>query len=110
MEKQNKTISINGELYVRADSIEPDTSCIGDIKIVVADRGFVYIGIVEEIEGFIRMTNAYNIRVWGTTRGLGELVHGPKPNTKLDSVGSLKIPNRAVLSNIDVEQSEWNSL
>jgi hypothetical protein len=66
-------------------------------QIVVADRGFVYVGKTV-IEGdYVRMTNARNIRVWGTTNGLGELVGGPTPSTKLDTVGEVLIPLRAVI-------------
>jgi hypothetical protein len=98
--------------YIRADA-QPDTK--GDIKIVVADRGFVYVGYVEPTAEtsdayFTVMKKAHNIRVWGTTKGLGELVSGPTSSTKLDKVGSIKIPNRAVISIIDVEQSKWKLL
>jgi hypothetical protein len=47
------------------------------------------------------------LRVWGTTKGLGELVNGPLSGTKLDKVGILRIPNRAIISIIDVEQKAW---
>ena len=90
--------------YVRKDSFK---ALEGDIKIVVADRGYVYIGTVEECDDFVKMSNAKNIRYWGTTKGLGELVNGPLLNTKLDAVGSLKIPNRAIISIIDVDQKAW---
>lgn len=53
--------------------------------------------------------NAHNIRVWGTSEGLGELVrNGPTSDTKLDSVGTVRAPMRAVISVIDSEASKWN--
>ena len=100
-----ETITIDDVKYVRADSIT-----IGDIKIVVADRGFVYVGSVEEFDGFVKLTRASNIRAWGTSKGLGELVGGPLTGTKLDKVGVVKIPLRAVISIIDVEQEKWKLL
>lgn len=100
-----ETIMIDDVKYVRADAI-PETD--GEIKIVVADRGFVYIGYIEEEEDFIKLKSAHNIRVWGTT--LGELVNGPTSSTKIDKVGTIRIPNRAVISIIDVEQSKWKTL
>jgi hypothetical protein len=107
MSKPN-TIKIDEVEYVRADSV---TATEGDIKIIVVDRGFVYVGRMRaEMVGtsdFIVLSTAKNIRVWGTTKGLGELVSGPLSNTKLDSVGTVRIPMRAVISVIDVEQSKW---
>jgi len=47
--------------------------------------------------------------VWGTTKGLGELaLNGPLPNTKLDVVGTVRAPARAVISMIDTEATKWN--
>jgi len=98
-----KTIKIDDVEYVRKDAIKDD-----GIKIAVLDRGFVYIGYVT-IEGdFLYLHHAKNIRVWGTTKGIGELVSGPTKDTKLDSVGNITVPIRALISLIDVEQSKWN--
>ena len=104
------SIKIDEVEYVRKDSI---TATDGDIKIVVLDRGFVYVGQVTEPEtenGMIIIKNAKNIRQWGTTKGLGELVSGPLANTKLDNVGTVRAPSRALISLIDVEQARWNLL
>ena len=77
------------------------------LAIVVLDRGFVYIGKVT-IEGdWCVIENAKNIRVWGTTKGLGELVSGPTSTTKLDQVGTVRAPMRAVISVIDVDSAKW---
>jgi len=100
-------IMINGRKYIPEDSI---LNTNGEIKIVVADRGFVYVGYLEETDNFAILRKANNIRVWGTTKGLGELVSGPTSNTRLDKVGTVRIPNRAVISIIDVEQSKWQLL
>ena len=105
-----ETITIDDVKYVRADSVDDAKKYEGDIKIIVADRGFVYIGNAEESDDFVRLTNASNLRVWGTTKGLGELVNGPLSGTKLDKVGTLRIPNRAVISIIEVEQAKWKLL
>ena len=66
-------------------------------QIVVVDRGFVYVGNVT-IEGdMCRITNARNIRKWGTTKGLGELVDGPTKDTILDNYGKVLVPMKAVI-------------
>ena len=99
-----EVISIDGVDYVKRDSID---STKGDIKIVVLDRGFVYVGHVEVSADWVTITRAQNIRVWGTSKGLGELTHGPLSGTKLDNVGTVKAPFRALISLIDVEQKAW---
>ena len=79
--------------------------------IVVADRGFVYIGDVAYDDRFCIIENAGNIRRWGTTKGLGELAQeGPKENTVIDKVGTVRIPARAVISLIDTEAALWPPL
>ncbi len=77
-----------------------DDSSIFDISgqnIVVLDRGFVYVGDVSREGDFIIISNAKNIRKWGTTRGLGELVNGPLTSTVLDPVGSMMAPLKALM-------------
>lgn len=101
------TIKINEVAYVRKDSSKNNE---GPIKIVVVDRGFVYVGRLQLSTNFILLTDARNIRVWGTTNGLGELVSGPTAKTKLDLVGIVQIPRRAVISIIDTDQSEWKTI
>ena len=98
------SIKIDEVEYVRKDSIQ-DTD--GEIKIVVLDRGFVYVGQVSQEDDFYVIKNAKNIRQWGATKGLGELVSGPLANTKLDNVGTVRAPSRALISLIDVEQAKW---
>lgn len=98
-----ETIKIDDVEYVRKGKPSP----LGPIKIIVADRGFVYIGHMTETADFITLSRARNIRVWGTTKGLGELTQGPCAGTKLDIVGGIRFPMRAVISIIDVDESKW---
>ena len=76
--------------------------------IVVLDRGFVYVGNVSADDQWCVITDTRNIRQWGTTKGLGELVNGPLPTTKLDVVGTVRAPMRAVISLIDAQADKWN--
>ena len=78
--------------------------------IVVADRGFVYVGDVVMDDQFAIVTNAKNIRRWGTSKGLWELaLEGPKSETVLDTVGTVRIPARAIISVIDTEAAKWTA-
>ena len=77
-----------------------------ETKIVVLDRGFVYVGKVADEGENLRITNCRNIRRWGTTKGLGELVNGPTDDTVLDTVGEVIAPKRAVIHHI-VCSRDW---
>jgi hypothetical protein len=72
---------------------------MGPQQIVIVDRGWVYVGQAEESVDKITIRNARVIRIWGTTAGLGQLAEGgPTPTTKLDPIGTVVAPMRAVIS------------
>jgi hypothetical protein len=73
------------------------TPSIAGQHIVVLDRGFVYVGDVTIRGDFLHVTKAKNIRYWGTSRGLGQLRNGPLSGTKLDDVGEIIAPMRALI-------------
>ena len=76
--------------------------------IAVLDKGFVYVGNVEAGEDWVVITNARNIRYWGTTRGLGELaLTGPTDKTKLDDVGTVRVPRHALIHIIETDGQKW---
>ncbi len=84
------------------------TDSLKGFAIVVVDRGFVYVGDVAIEDDWCVVTNARNIRCWGTERGLGQLAQdGPTGQTKLDAVGTVRVPMRAVISVIDTEPTKW---
>ena len=101
------TLMVNNVKYIREDSVPKAAFPFGPIQIVVVDKGFVYVGVVEIDPTGLTLRKAMNIRYWGTTKGLGELVNGPTKNTKLDQVGTIRIPNHAVISVINVDQNTW---
>ena len=76
---------------------------LNGFAIVVLDRGFVYVGDVTLDVDWCVIRNAKNIRIWGTTKGLGELVNGPTSQTVLDDVGTVRAPMRAVISLIEAK-------
>src|SRR5208337_1531535 len=79
------------------------------IKIVVLDRGFVYVGKVSTDSDWCYIYEAKNIRVWGTTKGLGELAKdGPLGATKMDDCGDVQAPLRAVIHLMTAEASKWS--
>lgn len=87
------------------------TTIVHGLAIVVLDRGFVYIGKVTTDREWCFIHDARNIRRWGTSSGLGELVQqGPTDKTKMDFVGLVKSPMRAVISVLPVEALPWSQL
>lgn len=76
--------------------------------IVVLDRGFVYVGALEEANGRYKLTGAKNIRRWGTNKGLGQLVlNGPQENTKFDECGTVIFNEKALISVHPTEKKLW---
>ena len=83
------------------------------IEIVVADQGWVFVGNISDEDpreegGLCRMQNAHCIRVWGTSRGLGELQTGPTEKTVLDPMGTLHV--KSVLFTMEVDQDAWKKV
>lgn len=90
-EINHNTLTLNGVEYVRKDSIPAGSPVIGDVRIVIADRGWVFVGNCQDHEdGSVTITNCRNLRRWGTTAGLGELVNGPKSGTVADPYGTVR--------------------
>ncbi|MET4780848.1 hypothetical protein [Glaciihabitans sp. UYNi722] len=99
-----KTISIDGVDYVRADQVTIDAS---ETQIVVGQRGWIFVGAVHEDGDDLVITDARNIRIWGTTKGLGELASGPTDKTKSDLYGTVRIPKLTVVARINVTAGAW---
>ena len=96
-----KELMINGELWIRA------ADC-GEIKIVVLERGFVYVGRCHTEDDQVTIYGARSLIRWGTTAHLGELAHGPTPKTMLGESCTVQAQRTQVLHTIEVEQDAWN--
>jgi len=71
-----------------------------DKRIVVLTNGWVHIGMYHPAMDTVpaHLTAASNIRVWGTTAGLGEIaLKGPTTDTVLDLVGIIILDNPAAV-------------
>lgn len=67
-------------------------------RIVVLQRGWIVVGFYSQSGDRITVRNAYVVRRWGTTKGVGELAEsGPLANTILDKCA------RPVSANIGAE-------
>ena len=71
-------------------------------RIVICQRGFVFAGDVYRDGDDIVITDAVNIRKWGTSKGLGQLAaEGNQPNTKCDPAGTVRVHRLAVIAQLD---------
>jgi hypothetical protein len=99
-------IVIDGTTYVPKGSDAKNYE--GDVKIVVLQRGWVYIGRFERTGNDCKLYNAFNIRSWGTTKGLPELVNGATKDTKLDKCeGIVEFDWLTVIHTITVNSKLW---
>lgn len=90
MNKNVRTIVLNGEEWFSAPATETISDQPTEIKIVVLQRGWVLIGFFEKEGTNCKLHKASVIRNWGTTKGLGELASGGKTaTTKLDPTNGL---------------------
>lgn len=81
------------------------------IKIAILQRGWIYIGRFERNGSDCKLTDAYNIRRWGTSKGLGELaLEGKKENTILDKVGVVEFDYLTVVNLIQCNQEVWEKI
>lgn len=80
-----------------------------EVKIVVLERGFVYVGRVTiQVDGWLRIEEARNLRYWGTTNGLGQLaLEGPTSSTKMDACGTVLAPGNAVVHLMLCNPAKW---
>ena len=80
------------------------------MQLAILDRGFVYVGDVKTDSEWGIISNAKNVRRWGTKEGLGELaLKGPLPDTQLDDTGTVRAPMRSVIALIACNQRKWKA-
>ena len=60
--------------------------------VVVVDNGFVFWGDLRVVDDMCEISNGYNLRRFGTTRGLGQLaLEGPTKETQADKITVVRV-------------------
>lgn len=77
------------------------------IRIVIAQRGWVFVGEYAREEMEIVLRNAYTIHQWGTTKGLGQITTGPTGDTVLHKTGTVHLHPLQVIATMDVDLNGW---
>ena len=79
-------------------------------QVIIADRGWIYVGKVSRDGDQIVITDCYNVRRWGTTSGLGELaLLGPRAETQLDRYGTVRLHVLASLGSVECDSTVWDA-
>ena len=95
--------------FLLSESQVSDTEYGGSkIKIAILQRGWVFVGKFEKNGSACKLTDAHNIRTWGTTRGLGEIAeNGPTDSTKLDKINDVSFHELGIVALIDCQDKKW---
>lgn len=82
-----------------------------DVRIVILQRGWVMVGRYSRAGTQCHLRDAAVVRVWGTTRGLGEIASGgPTSTTKLDPVPPVEFHELTVVAAIRCNPEKWGVL
>ncbi len=99
------TIKIDDTEYIRRDVAQQAT---GEIRIVILQRGWVAVGRWSQEGSQCMLSNAAIIRIWGTTKGLGEIAfNGPTDKTCLDRCPPLRFHEMTVIATLDCVGGKW---
>ena len=100
-----KTIVVDGVTYYS----EKPKEAIGDVKIVILQRGWVMVGRFSRKENNCKLSDASVIRNWGTTKGIGEIAEpGPTGSTKLDKCnGLVEFDYLTVVAMVSCNEKNW---
>jgi hypothetical protein len=99
-----KSLLCNGAGKVATSPLANNT-----LRIVILHRGWVVVGRVTQTPDEVTIHNASVVRVWGTTKGIGEIaLNGPNSKTVLDPCGTMRVHPLAVVGTVDCAQEKWN--
>lgn len=80
-------------------------------RIVILDRGWVVVGWVGISGDDVTIEKASVIRVWGTTKGIGEIASGgPTKDTILDPAGVCRAHKGSVVMYVDCNEATWREV
>tara|TARA_R110000868_G_scaffold58435_5_gene180592 strand:+ start:2285 stop:2563 length:279 start_codon:yes stop_codon:yes gene_type:complete len=76
-------------------------------NILVVDNGFVFVGDVVSDGKTLVVLKAKQLRVWGTTAGLGQITEGPTAATKADPCDTVIIPAARLVFALPANGAKW---
>ena len=103
-----ESLMVDDVKYIREDSVTPNKNLSKDVRIVILQRGWVTVGRFSKDGQDCMLENASVIRIWGTSKGIGELITGPiSGKTVLDPCGTVRFNELAIVATLDCEVSKW---
>lgn len=79
-----------------------------EVKIVILQRGWVMVGRYHRNGSECKLTDAYNVRKWGTTKGLGEIaMNGPTSDTVIDKIPDTTFHALTEIASMVCTESKW---
>ena len=79
-----------------------------EVRILVAHRGWVFVGEYSATPTEVKLERAKCVRRWGTLgKGIGVLADGPLPETVLDAAGTVRMHPLAVIATVDCDAEKW---
>ncbi|MCP4489815.1 MAG: hypothetical protein GY820_21230 [Gammaproteobacteria bacterium] len=98
-----EVIEVDGQQYRKIDTNYAKK------QIVILQRGWVVVGDVTREGDELTINKCSVIRVWGTTKGLGEIaLAGPTPKTKLDPCPQVTVHILTTVARMDCNYDNWD--
>lgn len=76
-------------------------------QIIIAERGWVYVGQPVREGDKVVIQNAYNIRRWGTHALGGLAKNGPREGDMLDHFGIVRVGVFVVIGELECDDVAW---
>ena len=100
-----ETIMIDEVKYIRADQTKVTPT---KKQIVVLQRGWIVVGDISKTNEEVTIKNCSIIRVWGTSKGLGEIAEsGATSKTVLDKSPDIIVHPLSVVLYMNVNMGKW---
>ena len=100
-----------GELNELKSFLKPKKSTKvidGGVRIVILQRGWVFVGRYSQQGSNCKLEKGYNVRKWGTTKGLGEIaLSGPTKDTVLDAIPNAEFHELTVIATLQCVEDKW---
>ena len=116
MNKQTSAIRAGSEIkmeniVINGVEYSPTKPSGADVRIVILQRGWVMVGYYSREGDNCKLHKASVIRIWGTTKGLGEIAAGgPTKATQLDPTNGLVEFHRLTeIANITCQELAWKN-
>lgn len=98
------------KLFTKVTETSASSEIDCGIRIAILQRGWVCVGRYFKCGDEVALKGASVIRIWGTTKGIGEIATaGPLSGTKLDVAGTVRFNKLAEIASVQCDESKWKA-